>query len=150
MIVRKMYADFSSVQNGLAGARLNCGHFPKELIDALKGMELSRSIPCLLFFQCRNLILTYGEKYRIIHWEILLWLTWLRVPPLSCCFLVSRESKVYFFPAWKQNHLQFFTYTTTEIWNKHYSAWNAIKVYSSYHISTCCQHANLADICIHH
>jgi len=50
MIVRKMYADFSSVQNGLAGARLNCGHFPKELIDALKGMELSRSIPCLLFF----------------------------------------------------------------------------------------------------
>ena len=62
MIVRTMCADFSSVQNGLAGAPLNCGHFPKELIDALKGMELSRSIPCLLFFQCRNLILTYGEK----------------------------------------------------------------------------------------
>ena len=75
MIVRTMCADFSSVQNGLAGAPLNYGHFPKELIDALKGMELSWSIPCLLFFQCRNLILTYGEKYRIIHWEILLWLT---------------------------------------------------------------------------
>jgi len=50
MIVRTMCADFSSVQNGLAGAPLNCGHFPKELIDALKGMELSWSIPCLLFF----------------------------------------------------------------------------------------------------
>ena len=50
MIVRTMCADFSSVQNGLAGATLNYGHFPKELIDALKAMELSWSIPCLLFF----------------------------------------------------------------------------------------------------